>query len=223
MKVLEHLRLISMTIGATLLTGGFLSSQFAPGFDAPAVAQSEKPKIVVLEFDAASASRWYSSYRGVGAARGISERLINELVSEGTYSLVDSSQIGESDRWWYSVDLREALAAAHAKGIDGVIDGTVTRFDIDEERICVGAIVARVCNEETVATVEITVRILDPEDGSILATMEVEEQVSASKASGSVSGISGSSQGADDDLLAEAVEAAVEELADDIVKAKRRL
>ena len=212
-----------MTIGAALLTGGFLSPSFAPGFDSPAVAQSEKPKIVVLEFDAANASRWYSSYRGVGAARGISERLINELVNEGTYSLIDSSQIGEDDRWWYSVDLSEALAAAHAKGIDGVVDGTVTRFEVEEDEICVGAFGARVCNEEVVATVEINVRIINPEDGSIVVTTEVEEQVKASNARGNIRGVSGSSQGAEDDLLAEAVEAAVEELAEEIVKAKRRL
>ncbi|MEM9538368.1 MAG: CsgG/HfaB family protein [Cyanobacteria bacterium P01_E01_bin.42] len=223
MNFLKHLLLIPMTAGAALVAGDFVSSQFTPNLDSPAVAQNAQPKIVVLEFEAANASRWYSSYRGVGAARGISERLINTLVNNGTYALVDSSQIGESDRWWYSVDLSEALAAAHAKGIDAVVDGTVTQFEVEEKRICVGALVARVCNEEFVATVEINARIIDPENGSILATAEVEEEVKASNASGSVSGISGSSQGAEDDLLAEAVEAAVQELAEEIVRAQRKL
>lgn len=189
---------------------------------APAIAQeSEKNKIVVLEFDYADSNSWYSSYRGVGAARGVSELLINELVNDGTYSVIDSSQVGEDDRWWYSVERSEALAAANAQGINAVVDGTITRFDVEEDEICIRVAFVRTCNEEMVATVQISVRIIDPADGSIIASAQTEQQVSENNASGGISGIgSGSSQGNEDDMLAEAVALAVAELAPEIVDAE---
>ncbi|NER00061.1 MAG: hypothetical protein F6K30_25750 [Cyanothece sp. SIO2G6] len=220
-KLLRQFRPIPIAIGAFLLTGGIFAHRLALG-PTPALAQdSERSKVVVLEFDYADSNSWYSSYRGVGAARGVSELLINELVNDGTYSVIDSSQVGEDERWWYSVERSEALAAAQAQGIDAVIDGTITRFDVQEDEICVRVAFVRTCNEEMVATVQISVRIIDPTDGGILASAQTEQQVSANNASGAISGIgSGSSQGDEDDMLAEAVTLAVAELAPEIVDAQ---
>ncbi len=46
-----------------------------------------------MDFDYGTTNSYYTSYRRVGAAKGISELLINELVNNGTYTVVDRSKL----------------------------------------------------------------------------------------------------------------------------------
>lgn len=192
------------------------------------LAQNERPKVTVLPLahgDVSSDYWWYSSYyRGQGAARGISELLITELVNDGAYSVVDSSQVIDSSD--NRIDENAAIDRAQQMNLDAVIAGTITQFDLQEDRQCVNIpFVGRSCTDETKATVQVNVRLIDPVTREIIATAEGEGD--ASKSGGSIDlrrgpDVSSSDRRAADELLTEATEAAIEQIVPDIVSAENR-
>ncbi|MEM9485102.1 MAG: LPS assembly lipoprotein LptE [Cyanobacteria bacterium P01_F01_bin.116] len=192
------------------------------------LAQNERPKVTVLPLahgDVSSDYWWYSSYyRGQGAARGISELLITELVNDGAYSVVDSSQVIDSSD--NRIDESAAIDRAQQMNLDAVIAGTITQFDLQEDRQCVNIpFVGRSCTDETKATVQVNVRLIDPVTREIIATAEGEGD--ASKSGGSIDlrrgpDASSSDRRAADELLTEATEAAIEQIVPEIVSAESR-
>lgn len=225
MKLLKLLGISSLSLGAACLFGfgtPLMSSWW--GVE-PAMAQeSERKRIVVLDFDFGDTTNvWWSSYRGTGAARGISEMMVNQLVSDGAYSIVDSSQVGQ-DRW-YRTNVSEAVEIGRELGIDAIIMGTVTRFDVDEDEVCVRVAFVRSCNEETKATVQINARLINTESGEIVATAQGAGEATDNDASGSVSGIGGGSSNDSEEeaLLGAAVDQAVNELVEEILDSAERL
>lgn len=226
MNILKFLRLSSLSFGAVIVTGfglPLLSSLLQP----PAVMaqEAERKRVVVLDFDFAETSNsgyWYS-YRGRGAARGISEMIVSQLVNEGSLSVVDSSQVGQ-DRW-YGVSVSEAVAVGRELGIDAIVMGTVTRFDVSEDEVCVNIAFVRTCNEETQANVQINARLINTATGEVVATAAGEGEVSENDASGSVSGIGGggSNNNEEEALLSEAVEMAVTQITEEMIDRADRL
>jgi curli biogenesis system outer membrane secretion channel CsgG len=201
----------------------------AQSADAPVqLAQNTRPKITVLPLshgDVSSDSWWYYSYyRGQGAARGISELLINELVNDGAYSVVDSSQFTVQSG--NLVDESAALDQAQAMNIDAVIAGTITQFDLQDNRKCVSVpFVGRTCTNETNATVQLNVRLIDPVTREIIATAQGEGE--ASRGGGSIDLYRGPDASSDDnraldELLTEATDQAIEQIVPEITAAENR-
>ncbi|MGB3495113.1 MAG: CsgG/HfaB family protein [Elainellaceae cyanobacterium] len=226
MKGMKFLSLGVLSLGAALVVGAGLPIVSSWLGTAPVFAQeAERKRVVVLDFDFAETSNsgyWYS-YRGRGAARGISEMIVSQLVNDGSFSVVDSSQVGQ-DRW-YGVSVSEAVAVGRELGVDAIVMGTVTRFDVSEDQVCVRIAFVRTCNEETLANVQINARLINTASGEVVATAEGEGQVSANDASGSLSGVgSGSSNNSRDDaLLSEAVETAVTQITEEMIDRADRL
>jgi hypothetical protein len=88
MKTTQMSRLTSISLAALMLAGLCVSAIATPVTTQPPIFQAQataKKRLVVMDFDYGTTNSYYSSYRGVGAAKGISELLINELVNNGTY------------------------------------------------------------------------------------------------------------------------------------------
>ena len=204
-------------------------SELADTPSAVQLAQNARPKITVLPLshgDVSSDYWWYHSYyRGQGAARGISELLINELVNDGAYAVVDSSQlVAQSGN---IVDENAALDRAQSMNIDAVIVGTITQFDLQDNQKCVSIpFVGRTCTDETNATVQLNVRLVDPVTREIIATAEGEGE--ASRDGGSIDLYRGPDARSDDnraldELLTEATEEAIEQIVPEITAAEDQL
>ncbi|MEO0373878.1 MAG: LPS assembly lipoprotein LptE [Cyanobacteria bacterium P01_A01_bin.17] len=190
--------------------------------------QDVRPRITVLTLSHGDVSNdywwWRSYYRGEGAARGISELLVTELVAEGSYSLLNNSQIEMASG--RRVDEGTAMERAREMDLDAVVTGTITQFDLRENQQCVSIpFVGRTCTDETNATVQLNVRLVDPVSGTILATASGQGEATAG--GGSISlrrGPSGSSSQnqAVDELLTEATEKAIEQIVPEIASAQDR-
>ncbi|MEG4346635.1 hypothetical protein QUB70_25640 [Microcoleus sp. A003_D6] len=87
MKITSISRLTSISLAGLMLAGVCVSAIATPATTQPAtqIAATAKKRLVVMDFDYGTTNSYYTSYRGVGAAKGISELLINELVNNGTY------------------------------------------------------------------------------------------------------------------------------------------
>ncbi|EKV00483.1 uncharacterized protein involved in formation of curli polymers [Leptolyngbya sp. PCC 7375] len=223
-------RLLTSTGCALLAFAPIQAVVAAPDAVAPVqLAQNERPKIAILPLshgDVSSDYWWYYSYyRGQGAARGISELLITELVNDGAYSVVDSSQVAVQSG--NVLDESATLDRAQEMNVDAVIMGTITQFDLKDNRQCVNVpFVGRTCSDETNATVQLNVRLVDPVTREIIATAQGEGD--ASRSGGYINlnrgpDVSSDENRAADELLTEATEEAIEAIVPEIVSAEGRL
>ncbi len=192
----------------------------APAIAAPTVVEQTKQtqqRVVVLDFDysATSDSNYYLSYWRRGSAAGISDLVVNQLVNDGTYTVIDSSLVGE--RSGFVTDVARAVAIGRELGVDYVIIGSVTEFNVETETSGGSFLGIGARNRETTANVALTARMVSTADGSVVAVMQGEGSESDSSSSASIGGISaGSSENREDQLLSTAVEQAVTTLIADL-------
>ena len=139
MKTTPISRLTSISLAALILTGVCVSAIATPATtqSATQLAQATaKKRLVVMDFDYGTTNSYYSSYRGVGAAKGISELLINELVNNGTYTVVDRSKIEQAlkqQNHTGAIDAGTAAEIGKQLGVDAVLIGTITKFNIEKQ------------------------------------------------------------------------------------------
>lgn len=152
-------------------------------------AQSSKKKIVaVFDFTNAAvqggidSSSLQTSTADLG--KGVSELLISKLVQDGTVSVVERSAIDKvlaeqnlsnSDR----ADPATAAKLGRLLGADGVVLGTITRYDYDEKmKGYVGGGRARrsapspKAKYDIAAKVQISTRLISPNTAEVLAVSE---------------------------------------------------
>lgn len=207
---------VSLSLLVLLSTGLAIPVTAATSSEVHLQAQAtQKKRIVVMDFDYGSTNSYYNSYRGVGAAKGISELLINELVNNGTYTVVDRSkleQVLKQQNRSGSVDAATAAEIGKQLGVDAVLIGTITRFNIDKQSGGGGIMGIGGSSSKTKATVQIDVRLISTSTGDILATARATGEAEQGDGSISVMGIGGSSNSSNEDaLLSEAVDKAVEQ------------
>ncbi len=192
-----------------------------------AQAQS-RTRIAVLDFDLTDTSGNFFSYsfRGGSLARGISELLTNKLVQNGSYSVVERSRIdailreqnfGATGR----VDSSTAAEIGRILGVDYVILGSVTRFNLEEEEvggsagIClpfVGCSIGASVNTRT-ANVQLTARLVNTTTAEIVAAVEGVGEEEQESGGVSLPIFSGRRSGHNDDsLISDAAEEAVDQL-----------
>ncbi|MEO0377333.1 MAG: CsgG/HfaB family protein [Cyanobacteria bacterium P01_A01_bin.17] len=184
--------------------------------------QDFRPRIAVLPLvqgDTSTDHWWTQNYDdGQGAARGITELLVNELLNEGSYSLLDNTQLSDA------IGDSDALAVARQHDLDAVVMGTITQFDLKDKEQCVNApFVGRVCNSSTEATVQINVRLVDPLSDVVLAAVQGEGKASSNSfglSSGRIPDLSSAEQRAVDEILSTASERAIEQLVPDLAAAQ---
>lgn len=197
------------------------------GYLEPAIAQpTKKKKIVVIDFDFANtgdSSYWYS-YRGSGAARGISELLINKLVNDGTYSIVSRGAVEnylKEKNISGSMDEATAVKVGKALGVDAVIVGTVTRFNVETKRASGGLFGIGGSSETQKATVQLTARAVDTTTQNIIAAWNSVGESSTSSGGVSVFGIGGGGgSSGTDEILSKAADDATTKI---VTEMKSRL
>lgn len=187
----------------------------------------ERKRIAVLDFDFASTSRtgfYYGWYGGIGPAKGVSDLLTDKLVRDGTYTVVERSRVeqilkeqdfGESGR----VDASTAAQIGRILGVDAVVIGTITQFNVEESggnRVCVVVCVGK---KKRGAVVQINSRLVNTATAEILAVAEGKATVDKSDNNLRVGVIyENQSNNADvDALLSTAAEQAVNTMAAEIV------
>jgi curli biogenesis system outer membrane secretion channel CsgG len=152
----------------------------------PAAAAQQKKRVAVLNFDYATVQTNAQAIFGtnVDVGKGISDLLVQQLVTDGKYSLIERNAIDKilheqnfanSDR----VDSSTAAKIGKILGVDAVVMGSITQFGRDDQSKTyggVGAITGKfglggVQKREAKAVVGITARMVDTTTGEILAAV----------------------------------------------------
>ncbi|WP_432809072.1 CsgG/HfaB family protein [Pantanalinema sp. GBBB05] len=205
-----------VSLGLLLLVG-ITTPTLVPLFSPEtAIAQpAKKKKVAIVDFDFANtgdSSYWYA-YRGGGASRGISEILINKLVNDGTFVVTSRSALEnymKDNGISGSIDEATAVKIGKALGVDAVIVGSVTRFNVERKRAGGSFLGIGGSSEKTKAVVQVTARAIDTDSQSIIAAMEGLGEAETNSASGSILGVSGGGGGSDtDEILSKAADDAV--------------
>ncbi len=141
---------------------------------------ADKKRIAVLDFEFGTVQQWWSGNWDIG--RGISDLLVDELVRDGTFSIIERNRLNtvlaEQD---FSTSQR-ADAATAAKvgrvlGVNAIIVGSITQFGTEEKSTGVGGALGRwsgfgggkVGTSKGKAKVGINARLIDVNTGEILA------------------------------------------------------
>ncbi|ERN42648.1 uncharacterized protein KR51_00006380 [Rubidibacter lacunae KORDI 51-2] len=215
----------SLKVAALLLAAGsiaFFIPAPVPNLRAESIrlAQVErKLRIAVLDFDFSSVSSPQLLNIFPGIAQGTSDILVTSLVADGTFSVIERSRInavlaeqnfGTSGR----VDASTAAEIGRILGVDTVLVGTVTQFDVQEERR--GFRVPGVFGEKkttTTANVQLNARLIDTSTAEILAVAEGTGESVQEDESTVVLGIGGGSETDNrQQLLTNATRQAVDEV-----------
>ncbi|NJP10559.1 MAG: penicillin-binding protein activator LpoB [Leptolyngbyaceae cyanobacterium RU_5_1] len=188
-----------------------------PTESAIAQTRTQRKKVAIVDFDFANTSDpsyWYA-YRGGGAARGMSELLINKLVNDGTFIVTSRSALENYLRdkriTHATIDEATAVKIGQALGVDVVIVGTVTRFNVETRRAGGSFMGFGGGSEKTKAVVQLTARMIDTKSQNIIAAMDGLGEAERSGGHGAIAGYgSGSSSGSGtDEILSQAADNAV--------------
>lgn len=161
---------------------------FVFALDAGARAQQAptKHRIAVLDFNYATVMTTSQAVFGtnVDIGKGISDMLIDRLVNDGTFRVIERNQIDKilneqnfsnSNR----ADPSTAAKIGHILGVDAVIVGDITQFGRDDQSRNIGAMAGKwgsgfglggVGTHKAKAVVAVTARLIDTGSGEILAS-----------------------------------------------------
>ena len=230
MKTTQMSRLTSISLAALMLAGLCVSAIATPATTQPPIFQAQataKKRLVVMDFDYGTTNSYYSSYRGVGAAKGISELLINELVNNGTYTVVDRSkleQVLKQQNRTGAMDVGTATEIGKQLGVDAVLIGTITKFNVDKQSGGGSFMGIGGGSNKTKAIVQIDLRLIGTASGDILATAKAVGEANQSDSNISVMGIGGSSSTSNEDtLLSAAVDKAVGQMVTKLAEVAKKL
>lgn len=189
-----------------------------------------------MDFDFSSLSNSYSLRE---ASRGVSDLLVDRLVRDGTFSVIEPSRLdailaeqnlGLSGR----LDANTAAQVGRILGVDAVILGSVTQFDVSVRRsggearvltpfgsfpLAVGAEVV-----DADANVQLNARLVSTSTAEILAVVEGRGNVSQSDSTVTVADFGGGSATSNEEkLLVLASQQAVEQIAQQLAGFASRL
>jgi curli biogenesis system outer membrane secretion channel CsgG len=175
----------------------------AVGAAAPLAAQSEKPRIAVLEFEAKADQQWYQWWRNSGAA-AIQDVIVTELVkSGGKFRVIERSQLEAILREKNlalsgDVDASSAVKAGKLLGVKYLLTGAVTEYGTDTAGGHVPSVggLPSLGGGRKKFTAAVNARLIDVETGEIVWADEARD--SAQKGSIRVGGFGG---GSDSDAM----------------------
>ncbi len=182
---------------------------------------AQKVRVAVLDFDFSSISNPSVLSIIPGGSRGVSDQLVNRLVKDGQYSVIERSRLdavlreqnlGASGR----VDASTAQIG-RILGVDAVIIGSVTQFDLQRRESGGGffGIGARVT--DTDAYVKLNIRLVSTTTAEILTVSEGNGNASQSDSQVNIFGVGGGSATSNEGrLLTKATEKALDQIATDL-------
>ena len=154
---------------------------------APAAASGRKKRVAVFDFDYATVHAGVSGIFGqdVDIGKGISDLLVNNLVKDGTYSVVERKAMDKilNEQNFSNSDRANPTSAAKIGkllGVDAIIVGSITTFGNDTKTTGVGGSGANIGgfglggfkHKKSKAVVALNARIVDIDTAEILAVAD---------------------------------------------------
>ncbi|HSR51521.1 MAG TPA: CsgG/HfaB family protein [Acidobacteriota bacterium] len=203
------------------------------------VAQAQKKRVAVMDFEFGTVQRWWEGNWDIG--KGISDMLVDELVNDGTYSVIERKQLETilAEQNFSNSDRANPSTAAQigvVAGVGSIIVGSVTQFGVEKKGFSVGGIGGKiggfgggkVGTQKGKAKVAITTRMVDVNTAEIIASVKGEGKSSRSGlllAGGGgggggfgAGGISMTSSDFRQTILGEATENAVKKVAEGLIE-----
>ena len=155
----------------------FISAQTPPSLIAQ-INSDEKVRVAVLDFDysALSNPQWLLNIFG-GTASGVSDIFVNQLVKTDQYKVIERSRLdavlaeqnlGASGR----VDPSTAAQIGRILGVEVVIIGSVTQFDLQKKGTTFGLFGVNVGGQSTEGLVTLNIRAVNTTTGEIIMVAE---------------------------------------------------
>lgn len=226
-----------------ILVSILVALAFAAGLaEPPAGAQAHKPRIAILDFDYGTVQTYSSAMFGsnVDVGKGIADLLVNDLVKDGTYSIIERKALDKimaeqnfsnSNR----ADPNSAAKIGKLLGVDAIVVGSITQFGNETKHTNLGGGggnwggfgVGGIGHSKSNANVGISARIVNVDTGEILGVADGAGTSSRSSTSllgggGNWHGFGGGNAdfGSSDfqqTIIGEAVEKAVDQLTTELV------
>lgn len=152
----------------------------------PAQPSPQRPRVAVLDFNYATVMTTSQAVFGtnVDIGKGISDMLIDRLVNDGTYRLVERNEIDKIINEQNFSNSNRADPGTAAKigkilGVEEVIVGDITQFGRDDQSKNVGGMLGKwgsgyglggVSTHKAKAVVTVTARLVNTSTGEILAS-----------------------------------------------------
>lgn len=211
-------------------------------------AAARKVRVAVLDFDYATVQGDVSLIfgRNVDVGRGVTDLLVNYLVKDGNYSVIERKQLDTilAEQNFSNSDRADASTAARigkVLGVDAIIAGSITQFGNDTKSTGVGAIgglggrfgLGNVKQKESKAIVGLTARIVSIDTAEILAVADGkgESKRTSTSLAGAGAGWSSFGGGTIDfgssnfqsTIIGEAVKEAVEAMSTSVIAGRSRV
>jgi curli biogenesis system outer membrane secretion channel CsgG len=180
-------KVLSTVLLGLVALGGLASAQSA------APAPSRKKRIAVMDFDYATVQTNAASIFGtnVDVGKGIADLLVDDLVRNGTYSVIERQQMSKilgEQNFENSGRVNPATAAKVGRllGVDAIIIGAVTEFGRETKNTGIGAVGSTFHHfgfggfgqKKTRAIVGLSARIVNVETGEIETVADAKGQSS---------------------------------------------
>ena len=141
---------------------------------------ADKKRVAVMNFDFGTVQQWWSANWDIG--KGISDLIVNELVTAGTYRVIERNRLdeilteqdlGESGR----ANPASAARVGKILGVNAMIVGSITQFGTEKKKKGIGGAFSKIGGfgggsygtQKGKAKVAIDARIVDTTSGEILA------------------------------------------------------
>jgi len=216
---------------------------FAAGLaERPAGAQAHKPRIAILDFDYGTVQTYSSAMFGsnVDVGKGIADLLVNDLVKDGTYSIIERKALDKimAEQNFSNSNRADPTSAAKIGkllGVDAIVVGSITQFGNETKKTNLGGGggnwggfgVGGIGHSKSNANVGISARMVNVDTGEILGVADGAGQSSRSSTSllGGGGNWHGWGNGAADfgssdfqqTIIGEAVKKAVDQLTTELV------
>jgi curli biogenesis system outer membrane secretion channel CsgG len=164
-----------------------LASMAIPAHTQAAPAAGRRPRIAILDFDYATVHTYSSALFGtdVDIGKGISDMLVNDLVKDGTYSVIERKALekvmteqnfSNSNR----ADPTSAAKLGKLLGVDAILVGSITQFGNETKKIGLGGSggswggfgLGGIGHSKSNANVVVSARLVNVDTGEILAVAE---------------------------------------------------
>jgi curli biogenesis system outer membrane secretion channel CsgG len=162
-------------------------SASAAGAASPQVPQGRKKRVAVFDFDYATVKTSTAALFGtdIDVGKGIADLLVKNLVTDGTYSVIERKQLDKilaEQNFSNSDRANPASAAKIGKilGLDAIIVGSITEFGNETKNRNIGGGgggfggfgIGGVGHKESKANVQIDARLVDIDTAEILGVAE---------------------------------------------------
>jgi len=146
-----------------------------------------RPRIAILDFDYATVHTYSAALFGtdVDIGKGIGDMLVNDLVKDGTYSVIERKALEKvmSEQNFSNSNRADPTSAAKLGkllGVDAILVGSITQFGNETKKIGLGGAggtwgglgMGGIGHSKSNANVVVSARLVNVDTGEILAVAE---------------------------------------------------